>query len=160
MLYSNKPVYYNRTTIERRTFNSTTSADITDLNIEERIRDFQDMLKSEHVYRAPLCYFCCIGKVNFPLKIDFKIKCQLETDMKKLFESKKKVTVIGAADAKIIFTKAPFLQYEQFLPDKNFRWYLETIMVSKKILGMGVQKIPIQKTYEIFTGSDSININF
>ena len=95
MLYSNKTFYYNRTTIERRTFNSTTSADITDLNIEERIRDFQDMLKSEYVYRAPLRYFGYIGKVNFPLKIDFKIKCQLETDMKKFFESKKKVTVIG-----------------------------------------------------------------
>ena len=80
--------------------------------------------------------------------------------MKKLFESKKKVTAIDAPEAKIIFTKAPFLQYEQFLPDKNFRQYLETIMVSKKILRMGVQKTPIQKTYEISTGSDSININF
>ena len=104
--------------------------------------------------------FCDIGKVNFPLKIDFKIKFHLETDMKKLFESKKKVTAIDAPEAKIIFTKAPFLQYEQFLPDKNFRQYLETIMVSKKILRMGVQKTPIQKTYEISTGSDSININF
>ena len=93
--------------------------------------------------------FCDIGKVNFPLKIDFKIKFQLETDMKKLFESKKKVTAID-----------PFLQYEQVLLDKNFRQYLETIMVSKKILRMGVQKTPIQKIYEISTGSDSININF
>ena len=48
--------------------------------------------------------------------------------MKKLFESKRKVTAIGAPDAKIIFTKALFLQYEQFLLDKNFRQYLETIM--------------------------------
>ena len=69
--------------------------------------------------------------------------------MKKLFESKKKVTAID-----------PFLQYEQVLLDKNSRQYLETIMVSKKILRMGVQKTPIQKTYEISTGSDSININF
>ena len=52
--------------------------------------------------------------------------------MRKLFESRKKVSAIGAPDAKIIFTKAPFLQYEQFLLDKNFRQYLETIMVSKK----------------------------
>ena len=58
MLYSNKPVYYNRTTIERRTFNSTTPADITDLNIEQRAINFQDMLRSEHVYRVPLRYFC------------------------------------------------------------------------------------------------------
>ena len=110
MLYSNKPVYYNRRTIERKTFKSTTPADMTDLYIGQRINDFQDMLKSEHIYRVPLRYFCDIGKINFPLKVDFKIKCHLETDMKNLFESKKKVTVIGAPDTQIIFTKAPFLQ--------------------------------------------------
>ena len=80
--------------------------------------------------------------------------------MKKLFESKKRVTTIGVPDAKIIFTKALFIQYEQFLLDKNFRHYLETIMVSKKILRLGVQKTPIQKTYEISAGSDSIHVDF
>ena len=39
---------------------------------------------------------------------------------------------IPSADAQIIFTKAPFLLYEQSLLDKNFRQYLERIMVSKK----------------------------
>ena len=139
MLYSNKPVYQNRTTIERRTFNSTASADIADLNNEQRIKDFQDMLKSKHVYRVPLCYFCDTGKIIFPIIIDFKTKCHLETHMV-LFESKKKLNPIGAPDAKIIFTKASFLQYEQFLLDKNFRQYLETIMVSKKIFRISVQK--------------------
>ena len=43
-------------TLERRIFNSTTSADITDLNIEERITLFQNSLKNEHVYRVPLHY--------------------------------------------------------------------------------------------------------
>ena len=80
--------------------------------------------------------------------------------MKKLFESKKKVTIIGAPDAQVIFTKVPFIQYEQFLLDKNFRQYLETMMVSKKVLRMGVQKIPIQKPYKISIISDSINIYF
>ena len=54
--------------------------------------------------------------------------------MKKLFESRMFLasgTTIPAPDAKIIFTKAPFIQYEQILLDKNFRQYLETIMVSK-----------------------------
>ena len=55
-----------------------------------------------------------IGKINFPLKVDFKLKCHLKIDMKKLFESKKKVTSTGAPDAKTIFTKAPFIKYEQF----------------------------------------------
>ena len=68
--------------------------------------------------------------------------------MRRLFESGK-VLVLGTAlptpDAKIIFTKAPYIKYEQILLDKDFRQYLETIMVSKKILRMGAQKTPIQK---------------
>ena len=60
-------------------------------------------------------------------------------------------TAILAPDAKIIFTKAPFVQYEQILLDKNFRQYLETIM--------GAQKTPIQKTYEINVGQDSLDID-
>ena len=83
--------------------------------------------------------------------------------MKKLFESRKVLaagTAIPAPDAKIIFAKASFIQYKQILLDKNFRQYLETIMVSKKILRMAAQKTPIQKTYERNVGQDSLNINF
>ena len=72
--------------------------------------------------------------------------------MEKLFESRKALaanTIIPEVEAQIIFTTAPFVQYEQILLDKNFRQHLETIMVSKKILRMGAQKTPIQKTYEI-----------
>ena len=67
---------------------------------------------------------------------------------------------IPAQNAKIIFAKARFIQYEQILLDKNFRQYLETIMVSKKILRMGAQRTHIQKTYDINTGQDSLNIEF
>ena len=119
------------------------------------------MLKNEHVYRKALRYFSDIGKINFPTKIDYRIKLFLETDMDKLFESKKVLasgTAIPEADAEIIFTRAPFIQYEQILLDKNFRQHLETIIVSKKILRMGAQKTPIQKTFEIQTGSDSLNV--
>ena len=62
-------------------------------------------------------------------------------------------------DAEIIFSRAPFVQYEQILIDKNFRQHLETIMVSKTILRMDAQKTPIQKTYEI-QGSESLNVEF
>ena len=65
---------------------------------------------------------------------------------------------IPTADAQIIFTKAPFIQYEQILLDKNFRQHLETIMVSKKILRMGAQKTPTLKTYEINKGQDFLNV--
>ena len=33
-------------------------------------------------------------------------------------------------------------------------------MVSKKVLRMGAQKRPIQKTYEVNTCSDSLNVEF
>ena len=101
--------------------------------------------------------------MNFPLKMDFRIKCHLEKDMKILYESKNVLaanSALPSPDAKIIFTKAPFIQYQQLLLDKNFRQYLETVMVSKKILRMGAQKTLIQKTYEISTGQDSLNIDF
>ena len=94
--------------------------DITDLNINERITKFQNQLKNELANRIPLRYFTDLGKINFPLKIDFRIKCHLETKMKKLFESKKQVTTVGAPDAKKTFTKTLFIQDEQFLLDKNF----------------------------------------
>ena len=80
----------------------------------------------------PLRYFCDIGKINFTAKIDYRIKLFLETNMNKLFKSKQILApgvAVPNADAQIVFTKAPFLQYEQILLDKNFRQYLETIMV-------------------------------
>ena len=64
----------------------------------------------------------------------------------KTIQVQKKGTTIAAPYAQIIFTRLPFIQYEQFLLDKNFRQYLETILVSKKILRMGMQKRLIQKT--------------
>ena len=116
MLYSKQSVYYNKTKIGRRIHNgysSTTNAakanDTKDLNIDERITKFKDQLKNEYVYRIPLRYFTDLGKINFPVKIDFRIKCHLETEMKKLFESRKVLTstaTIPNPDAKTIFTKA------------------------------------------------------
>ena len=185
-MYSKKTVYYTNVNIDKRNHNgdgiSTTglsAADIAilkrnyarDLNKDDRITKFLAMLKNEHVYRIPLRYFTDLGTINFPTKTDYRIKLHLETEMKKLFESRKLLasgTAIPAPDTKIIFTKAPFIHYEQILLDKKFREYLETIMVSKKILRMGTQKTPIQKTKrkrkektkEVNLGQDSLDIDF
>ena len=78
----------------------------------------------------------------------------------KTIRVQEKVATIAAPDVQIIFTRPLFIPYEQFLQDKNFRQYLETTMVSKKILRMGAQKTPTQKTYEISIGSDSISSDF
>ena len=125
-------------------------------------KKFQKQLKNEYVYRVNLRYFTDLGKIDFPQKIDLRIKCHLETDLKKLFKSRKVLSAtagLPSPDAKIIFTKAAFIQYEQLLLDQTFRQHLEAIMVSKKILRMGAQKTPIQKTYEINIGQASINID-
>ena len=82
--------------------------------------------------------------------------------MKKLFESRKLLatgTALPTPDVEIIFTKLSF-QFQQILLDKNFRQYLETIMVSKKILRMRMQKTLLQKIYEISIGQDSIDVEF
>ena len=89
-----------------------------------------------------------VGKINFPVKKDFTITCHLEIEMKKFFESKKvlaSIASIPTPDAKMIFTEAPFVQYEQLLLDKYFRQYLKTIMVSRKILGWDHKIHPSKK---------------
>ena len=162
-LYSKQPADYNHVTVNATLLAETKENYAKDLNINERISKFKEQLKNEHVYRLPLRYFTDIGKINFPTKIDYKIKLHLETEMKRLFE-RRKVLTLGAAlptpESKIIFTKALYIQYEQILLDKNFRQYLETIMISKKILRMGAQKTSIQKTCKINVGQDSLDIDF
>ena len=83
--------------------------------------------------------------------------------MKRLFESRKVLasgTALPTPDAKIIFTKAPYIKYEQILLDKNFRQYLKTIMVSKKNTKNGSSKNTDTKTYKINVGQDSLDIDF
>ena len=99
MLYSKQSVYYNSTSIDRiiqnepGTTNPTQKANnAKDLNIDEEISKFQDQLKDEYVYTIALRYFTDLGKINFPIKTDFRNKCNLETEMKRLFESKKSWT--------------------------------------------------------------------
>ena len=98
--------------------------------IDDRIAKFSDQIKNKFTFRIPLRYLCDIGKINFPTKIDMKIRLALETDLKKLFETKKNVAAIGTRDAQIVLLKAPYLQYEQIVLTKNFRQYLESILCS------------------------------
>ena len=151
LLFSKKPVYFASASYDRRNYNSkgltytglNTAEQTTkkkqhakDLNIDDRIDLFHDQLEDEFVYIIPLRYFSDIGKINFPTKIDYRIKFFLETDMNKVFEFRKFLSAIAdipELGAEIIFTRAPFIQYKQILLDKNFRQHLETIMVSKNI---------------------------
>ena len=126
LIFSKKNVSYRRS-IDRIIHNINTAVDITDENIEDRIDKFSDVINADKVYRISLRYYCDLRKINFPAKIDLKIKCNLETEMKILFALKKKEANITCPDAKTAFTKAPFIQYEQFLLNINSRQYIETI---------------------------------
>ena len=63
-------------------------------------------------------------------------------------------------DVQIVLLKVPMIQYEQLTLDTNFRQYLETILFSAKVLQMGVQKTPCQKTYELQVGSQDFTVDF
>ena len=54
--------------------NSNTAADITDEKLIDRIGKFADVINTKNVYRVLFRYICDIGKINFPLKIKFKIR--------------------------------------------------------------------------------------
>ena len=103
LLYSKQTVYLSQTTIVRRIHDGTgftttglkatqvATAKINnakDLNIDKRIIKFKDQLKDKYAYRIPLKCVTDLAKINFPLKMDFRIKCHPEKEMKRLFESK------------------------------------------------------------------------
>ena len=70
------------------------------------------------------------------------------------------MTAIGAPDAQIVFVRVPYLQYEQILLTTNFRQYLETIMLSSRVLKTEIQKTTNQKTYELQIGSHEFTVDF
>ena len=89
LLYSKKPVIIAGDN-DRRIHNKDNKMLRTDENLEDREDKFGAQIDSKYVYRVPLKHFCDLGKLNFPTKIDLKIRCTLQTEMKKLFEPKKK----------------------------------------------------------------------
>ena len=93
MLYSKGPVYYNDVNIERRNHSrdglntaTLTAAQIvtlkknydTDLNIEDRISKFKNLLKNEHLYRIPLRRFTYLGKINSSLRLIIELNDTLK----------------------------------------------------------------------------------
>ena len=145
---------------DRRSHNNNNQAFRNDDNLEDHEDKFANQIDSKYVYRIPLKYLCDLGKINFPTKIDLKIHFALQINMKQLFESKKKVNNIGTPDAQIVFARAPYLQYGQILLTKNFRQYLETSMLSSKVLRMGIPKTPNQKTYKLHVESQEFTVDF
>ena len=85
LLFSKKPVVY-MPNHHRRIHNSDNDMQTTDDNLEDRIGKFGLQIDKKYVCRLPLKYFCDLGKINFPMKIDMKICLMLEKEMKKLLK--------------------------------------------------------------------------
>ena len=135
-LYSKKKFIIYGNNNDRRGPYTTTNATVgnrTDENLTERIKKFQDELKNEYIYRIPLKYLCSLGLVNQCFK--FKIYSnsrnrhyylrQIDKNLRqKLFETNRNQTADAlpkTIDADIVITSAPYIIYEQFKLDDNFR---------------------------------------
>ena len=58
-----------------------------DENLTDRIKNFQNQIKSEFVHRIPLKFLCYLGLVNQYFNFNKKYILTLEIDMKRLFET-------------------------------------------------------------------------
>ena len=141
----------------------------TDDNLDDRIEKFSDQLQTLKLYRISLKFIYNIGLLNQHIKFKMQWRLTFETNMQRLFESKKNQAA-GAAipntmDAKIMVDSAPYILYHQFELDDTFRTYLESAMNNLRItsennLRTGIQKTLLLKSYEISTGSQSKTVNF
>ena len=58
-------------------------------------------------------------------------------------------------DTDVIFTGAPYIMYEKFHLDNNFKTYLEGTMHSKDVLRITIRPTPYQKLFELVRGTES-----
>ena len=113
-----------------------------------------------HTIEMPLV-LVDLGLVNFAEITDTKFLFTLERNIKRLFESNKKVTSIPTEpDALIQFHDQPYISYEEINLTKTFDIYLSGILRSESALIMGVLPPPYQQLFEINKGTQSITVTF
>ena len=174
LLYNKKPVIIkgnaNNTIADRRNHIAAAARQSNaDSNINDRIAKFNNNNQLFN-YRVPLKYLVDIGLVNLPTEFNIKLTFNLERNASKLFETKEKLpnTTAGAAaalptdapDASPYFFATPYLMNEQLTLSETFHKYISKIISSKRVLRTGIQKTPMQKTYEINVGSQSHVVDF
>ena len=160
MLYSNKPVALTNNNY-RRLNNAPTAADRTDKNLTYRIKELANTLKARTVYRIPLLYFCDLGKVNFLVNTDTRIKINLERNMNKLFESNAKVASIpDNPDAFIKIFARPYIAYQETSLTQQAGLYQNGILRSRTALRQGVLPAPFQQEFEVAVGSQNFTCLF
>ena len=127
-----------------------------DHNLTNRLSKYTNTVQEKENQKIPLMFLCNIGLVNLPLKLDtklFGIFFPLKKDMNKLFKYTKKIkTIPDAPNAQILWDDIPYFRYQQIRLDNKFRMYYETVLLSKKVFQVDVQKISYQKLIELGIG--------
>ena len=161
LLYNKKKVAMYGNDNDRCAPYTTTNAiagNRTDENLTERREKFQ--------YRIPLNYLCSLGLINQfgqYFKFNTKYILTLETGMQKLLETNRNQTADAlprTVNADIVITSAPYIMYEQFKLDDNFRTYLKGVMLSEHVLRTRIKPTPYQKSFELVSGTESRLVNF
>ena len=156
LLYSKKPVTLtdNR---DRRLHTRHDKKTKSDPNLNK----IRDITNQKPVYSIPLRYLIDIGLANFPESFSARFFFILEDNYSKLFESKAKITTaIPKPNAEIYFHGTPYISYPQIKLDENFEVYFNSSLRSKIFLKTVIQMTPYEWSFEINTGTQSVNVNF
>ena len=79
----------------------------------------------------------------------------------KLFETNAKAPIIpDNPDAKNIYRDTPYISYPQITSDDNFQAYYNKILRSRSALITGVILSSYQQSFQINTGTQSLNVSF
>ena len=103
---------------DRRSHTNDNDVNRTDPNLEDRENKFGAQIDTKYVNRVPLKYFCDLEKINFPTKIDLEICCTLQTEMKKLFESKNRLLPQLRQTQKLFFLEGHSYNMSRFFLQK------------------------------------------
>ena len=160
MLYSNKAFYLDDDD-DRRSHDSATAAERTDLNSNERIKLFKDHIFLKNVYQIPLTLLCNLGKYNFSSKTDNRIIITLERNLNKLFESKEKVANIPTDPDEFINIYArPYISYQEINLTRITDLYFAGVLRSETGLRQGVLPAPYQQETEVIAGTQDSTCTF
>ena len=98
-------------------------------------------------------FMCSLCLVNQPVKFDTKWFLKFETDYQTLFETNANQAndaLPTSVNAKCILTSTPYILYDQFKLDDNYKAYLKGIMISNNVLRTGIQVTAYQKVMNWF----------
>lgn len=105
---------------------------------------------------------CRLGQSMF--QIQYKVYSDSRNTRAKVVWNKRKATdkciANTSVDASIILTSPPYIIYEQFKLDDNFRTYLKEAMIPEHVLKAEIKPTPYRKSFELVTGTQSRVANY